>query len=154
MNTQSTTTISKETRGDVSSRRRRRIIAVVAAIVSTSLAWALVEGPGGVDLKAPVFEAGQDVFDVGLVAVILTSGLAALAAWAVLAVVERRSSNPRRTWTILAVFGLVLSFGPVVSGTGIDSADRWLLATLHVVTGLVLIPLMYWTIPGPRKESQ
>ena len=147
MNTQSTTTISKETRGDVSSRRRRRIIAVVAAIVSTSLAWALVEGPGGVDLKA-------HVFDVGLVAVILTSGLAALAAWAVLTVVERRSSNPRRTWTILAVFGLVLSFGPVVSGTGIDSADRWLLATLHVVSGLVLIPLMYWTIPGPRKGSQ
>lgn len=127
---------------------------MVAAILSTTLVWALIEGSGGDGLKAPVFDTGQDVFDIGLVAVILTSGLAALAAWAVLAVVERRSSNPRRTWTILAVTGLVLSFGPVVSGTGIGSADRWLLATLHVVTGLVLIPLMYWTIPGPRKESQ
>jgi hypothetical protein len=123
--------------------RSRRLIAVASAVVAAVAGWVSIEGIGGVDLHAPAFDATTATPDIGLGAVVFASLVASLAAWALLAVLERYSSRPRRIWTILVVAGLVVSLGGPMSGGGIDTANRALLALLHVIVAAVLIPLLY-----------
>ena len=125
--------------------RNRRPIAIVAAVVAAAAGWVLIEGIGGVDLHAPAFDGATTTQDIGLGSVVLTSLVASLTAWGLLAVLERYSVRPRRIWTILVAAGLVLSLGGPMSGTGIDSTNRGLLALLHLIVAAVLIPLLYRT---------
>jgi hypothetical protein len=88
-----------------------------------------------------------------LVAAVLTSLVASLAAWLLLAVSERYlTSRARTVWTILAMAGFVVSLGGPMSGTGIDATDRALLGVLHVIVAAVLIPLLYLTAAAPDEK--
>lgn len=131
--------------------RSRRLLAVAAAVVAAVAGWVLIEGPGGVDLRAPAFDGTAANQDIGLGAVVFASLVAGLAAWGLLAALERYMSRPRRIWTFLAVAGLILSLGGPMSGTGIDPTHRGLLALLHVIVAAVLIPLLYRTATQPGK---
>ena len=142
MSTNETTTT---TTGTASRRRSRRLRAVAAGVLAAVVGWVIIEGVAGVDLRAPAFDGTTATQDIGLGAVIFTSLIASLAAWGLLAALERYSSRPRRDWTILAVAGLVLSLGGPLSGTGIDATERGLLALLHLIVAAVLIPLLYRT---------
>jgi hypothetical protein len=126
-------------------RRRRRLLAVMAAVTAATLGWGLIEGGAGVDLRAPAFDGSTVGQDIELGAVIFTSVVASLAAWGLLALLERNVSLPRRIWTIAALAGLALSLAGPMSGTGISSGDRGLLALLHLIVAAVLIPLLYRT---------
>lgn len=132
--------------------RSERLVTVVAAVVAALAGWLLIESIGGVDLHAPAFN-GRSAQDIGAGATVFASLVASLAAWALLAVLERYSSRPRRIWTSLAMTGLVLSLGGPMSGSGIDTANRGLLALLHLIVAAVLIPLLYQTAAvGDSKE--
>ncbi|MGH8915074.1 MAG: DUF6069 family protein [Acidimicrobiia bacterium] len=128
-------------------RRARggRLRAVVAAVLAAGAGWTVVEVLGGVDLRAPAFDGSGAGQDVGLVAVVLTSLVASLSAWGLLAVLERYLVRARRIWTVLVLTGFVISLGGPMSGTGIDATDRALLAVLHLIVAAVLIPLLYRT---------
>jgi hypothetical protein len=123
-----------------------RLHAMAAAVLAPAVTWLLIE-MAGVDLRSPGFEGNPQGFEINLLAVVVASGLASLAAWALLLLTTRWSQHPRRIWMTFAILGFVLSLGGPFTGTGIDTADRWLLALLHVVTAAVLIPLMSRTIP-------
>lgn len=122
-------------------RRLQRLAAVPASILSALILWAIATQAGGVDLRSPAFSATQHPAAVGAGLVAVAAALAALAAWVLLAVLERTSRHPRRAWTTIAVVALVVSLGAPLSGHGIAGADRATLACLHLVVAATVIVL-------------
>jgi len=131
-----------------SKARIRRVRAVIASIAAACSTWLLIEGVGGVDLRAPAFSDSASTQDVGLPSVLFASLTASLAGWLALGLIQRYTTRPRRWWIVLSLSALVVSLGGPMSGTGVDGSDRALLAVLHLAVGAVLIPLLYRTIPA------
>lgn len=131
-----------------------RLLAVTAAVGGAVLGWALVTQVAGVDLRAPEFGGSGGTAAVGLGQVVLVSALAGLAAWGLLALLERRTRRARGLWLGLAVLGFLLSLGGPLSGEGVTSADRGLLIALHAAVAVVLIPLLSLSSrPGARNSG-
>lgn len=128
-----------------------RLLLTTGTVLAAAAAWAIIEGVAGVDLRAPAFDASTTSQDIGLLAVVVSSLVASLAAWGTLALLERSVSRPRRIWAALAIAGLFLSLGGPLSGTAIDTASRSLLVVLHVIVAAVLIPLFYRTAAQDGK---
>ncbi|TDC16789.1 hypothetical protein E1284_11570 [Actinomadura bangladeshensis] len=121
------------------SARRTRILraATVAATTIAALTlWALTVPVAGLDLSA---ETGGRSQPIGAAAVVTATLAVGLAAWALLALLERTTARPRRTWTITALTVLALSLtGPLGSAT--DTESLLVLTALHLLVGAVLIP--------------
>jgi hypothetical protein len=83
------------------------------------------------------------------VLVAVGSGAAALAAWALLALLERLTARARTIWTIVAVVVLVASLGTPLLGSGVTAANRAVLELLHLAVGAVLIPALRRTAASP-----
>ena len=119
-------------------RVRQRLIAVATAAAAPLVVW-VVASLAGASLEVTSPLAGMMRIDALLV--IVTSLALALAAWGVLALLERFTQNARRIWTSIAVVVLVLSLPPLAF---LDATvgTKVALAIMHVVTGLVLIFLL------------
>lgn len=106
------------------------ILNVVILIVGT-----LVRG------DFPMATAGSDDQSIEFPQVILVTALAGLAAWGLLALLERATSRAKNVWTAIAVIVFVVSlFGPL--GSGVDTSSKVVLACLHVGAAATIIPLM------------
>ena len=120
------------------SSRRRRLSAVAAVAAAATGAWIIISPVAGVDLRVG---SEPDIQTVGAGAVVTVAMVAALAGWAVLAVLERWSAHPRRNWLAAVAAGLVLSLaGPLTTATGTASALG--LVALHVVTAVTLAAVL------------
>ncbi|MFF4779094.1 DUF6069 family protein [Microtetraspora fusca] len=114
---------------------KRLLLTVIGAPAAALAVWALAVPVAGTTLTARMGDSTQPV---GPVLVVVTSLLAGLAGWGLLAVLERFASRPGRTWTIVALIVLALSlFGPVGNAVGI--AATLVLLLLHLVVGAVLV---------------
>lgn len=129
---------------------RRRLLLAPAVMAAAALVWALVELGFGYDLRAPNMGDSPGM-DIGAGAVLASSGLAGLAAWASLAALERWSPRPRLVWTVLASVVFLVSLGGPLGGEGIDTANQVILITLHTVVALGLIPGLAATAKGGRR---
>lgn len=129
---------------------RRRLAVVLATMAATALVWAIVELGFGLNLGAPAM-GGASGMDIGPGAVLASSGVAGLAAWGLLAALERWSPRPRSIWTVLATVVFLVSLGAPLSGEGIDGANRAALVALHAVVALGLIPGLAATARGVRR---
>ena len=107
-------------------------VAVVAA-GAAALVWVAATS-AGVQVEVG---SGSGTRDVGLVSVIVTALVVAVAGAGLLRVLERRTSGARRLWTTVAVVVWVVSLlGPV----GASSVSAGLaLGALHLVVGAVVI---------------
>jgi len=141
-NTQQTET-TKTSRTNCTARRRTgRAITVAAGAVGALLLWAVNDPWAGVDLAV---RQGTGIRHIGPVAVVLTALIAGLAAWGLLALLERTTRHPARTFRIIAVAVLVLSLaGPL--GSGVDTTSRFVLLGMHTTVGAALI----LGLPGRR----
>ena len=129
----STTTTTAPATMPATRRRTWRGLTVLAAAAGAAILWTVVDPVTGTRLST-----GNGEQPVGLAAVIVTSVVAGLAGWGLLAVLERLVPRPRRVWTPIAVTVLVLSLlGPLGGGT--DTASRLVLAGLHLIVGTVLV---------------
>ncbi|GAA3777108.1 DUF6069 family protein [Micromonospora maritima] len=118
-------------------RRRDRLLTVLAATVATLLGWVVAVPLAGVDLTARAGGGGEQ--RVTPVAVAVSTLLAGLAGWAVLALLERFTGRARTIWTVIAVLVLLVSLlGPVGAGAG--RAATVTLVALHLVAAAVLVP--------------
>jgi Family of unknown function (DUF6069) len=133
---------------DAATRRRARLLAVAAAVGAALTLWAVVELAFDHDLRGPASGAATEALDVGPAQVLVGSLLAALAGWGLLALLERFTARAHDLWALIAVVFMIGSLGGPLSGTGVTTADRWGLVGLHLVVGVVLIPLLYRTSPG------
>ncbi|GAA2350303.1 DUF6069 family protein [Dactylosporangium salmoneum] len=104
---------------------------VAAAVAAAEAVFLLVHHAASVDLTVP----GQG--PVGAVAVGVTAALAGLAAWGLLAILERATRRGRTIWVITAAVVLLVSLlGPLGAATA--GAVAGLLA-LHLTVGAVLL---------------
>ncbi|ONI74569.1 hypothetical protein BWI15_12745 [Kribbella sp. ALI-6-A] len=114
---------------------KSRLAVIGATSAATVATWAVLAPLAGIELKA---EQGSSTTEVTGVAVFLAATVSALAGWGLLALLERRTVNARKIWTMLAVAACVLSLGsPLVSGIGIGA--KLGLALLHLVVGAVVV---------------
>lgn len=98
--------------------------------------WALAVPLAGATLTVRM---GGGTQTVGPVSVAVSSLLAGLAGWALLAVLERLATRPGRIWTIIALIVCALSLlGPL--GGAVGAAATLVLILLHLVVGAVLVP--------------
>ncbi|WP_067904994.1 DUF6069 family protein [Actinomadura chibensis] len=112
-------------------RRKGRAITVTAATTGALLLWAVNAPWPGTDLT--VRQGGH----IGPAAVAATALTAGLAAWALLALLERTVRHPTRTFRIIALTTLALSLtGPLTSGT--DLTSRLVLLGMHLTVGTAL----------------
>jgi hypothetical protein len=124
-------------------RRTGRAITVVAAAAGALLLWT-VDGPwAGNELAV---HQGGTTQQIGPAAVVLTALIAGVAAWCLLALLERTVRRPVRTYRIIASVVLLLSLaGPL--GSGVDTSSRLALLAMHVTVGAALII----GLPGRRN---
>jgi hypothetical protein len=125
-------------------RRRGRARAVLAAPAATLAVWVAAVPGAGVDL---VVRNGGTEQSVTAVAVVVSTLLAGLAGWALLALLERFTARARSVWTGAAALVLLLSLlGPV--GGGVGTGATLTLVALHLVAAAVLVPLLRRTARG------
>lgn len=122
--------------GRVGGTAARRALTVAAATAAALVLWALAGPVVGVDLSVELDGAVQPV---GPMAVAAAGLLAGLAAWGLLALLERLINRPGPIWTVTATVVLLLSLtGPL--GSAVGTASLVTTAALHLVVGAVLIP--------------
>lgn len=131
------------------STARSRLAAVGAAVLAALVVWVAFEPIGGIDLRAPAPGGAGQTHDVGPFTVVLPSLLAALAGWALLAVLEKFVGRARTVWRVIAIAVLAVSLGGPLSATGISTGNQVALATMHVAVAVTLIPLL--TRTGERS---
>ena len=125
-------------------RRAGRGVAVVGGAASALILWAVNDPWGGIDLAV---RQGGTVQHVGPATVAITALIAGLAAWALLAVLERTVRRPARTYRIIASILLVLSLaGPL--GSGVGTSCKLVLLAMHLTVGAILII----GLPGRRTN--
>ncbi|MET8154052.1 DUF6069 family protein [Actinoplanes sp. NPDC049668] len=115
-------------------RRLTRGLAVVAAVGATYTVWTLAHQIAGVEL---VVDGGS----VTPAAVVLATVIAGLAAWALLALLERLTRRAAAIWSGIAGAVLLVSLlGPIGSAVGAGATAA--LVAMHLAAGAVLIPLL------------
>lgn len=124
-------------------RWRRRTMTVVAAVGAAVIAYYVETKALRLELVTPQTPAlRQESMVVTINSVVGVAGAAALAAWVFMAILERITTKARGIWTVIAIIVLLLSLGGPFSGTGISLGQRIGLAALHLLVGIVLIPLI------------
>jgi NO-binding membrane sensor protein with MHYT domain len=98
------------------------------------------------DLRAPAFSSEQQPQDLSAALVAVASLVGGLAAWGLLAVLERSTTNPRRAWVAVASIALLASLGAPLSGTGVTAGDRIAMIGMHLAVAAVVIPFFYRSI--------
>jgi hypothetical protein len=118
---------------------RSRLLAVALSVAAALAVW-LVATLAGAELEVTSPLVGTLTIDVLLV--VVSALPLALAAWGVLAVLERFiPARARRVWTVVAIAVLALSIPPLAL---LDATlgTKVALAFMHLATGLVLIVLL------------
>jgi hypothetical protein len=128
------TTDTKQT-NPTTTRRTGRALTVVGEATGALLLWAVNDPWAGLDL---VVRQGDTTRQIGPAAVVVTALLAGLAAWGLLALLERTVRRPARTFRIIALVVLAISLaGPL--GSGVDTSSRLVLLGMHLTVGAALI---------------
>jgi predicted permease len=113
----------------------RRMLVVAAGAVASIAVWVPTGIIGGI-LPTVLLNGNEQV--VRLYAIVVSSLVAGLAAWALLALLERKAKRPRRTWLLIATATLAVSLvSPLASA--IDTETRVVLCAMHLIVGAVLI---------------
>ncbi|TDC60009.1 hypothetical protein E1200_31200 [Actinomadura sp. GC306] len=120
---------------DLAGGAARRAVTVAGGAVAALVLWTLT---GPVAGHTPSAETGGEIRQVGAVAVAAGALVAGLAAWALLAVLERTVGRPARVWTATAAAVLALSLAGPLGGAA-DTASMAVLTGLHLLVGAVLI---------------
>ncbi len=150
---QSMSTITNIRAGTVTAvddRRRARTAAVGGAIVAALTVWFVAEVVFGLDLRRPAAGVGAPAQDITAIHVVFAAAVGSLAAWALLAVLERMTSRPRRAWTVIAAFTLLVSLGGPLSGSGITTSNRLVLVLMHLIVASVVIAALARTARASR----
>ena len=121
------------------SSQRTRILAVPGSAAAALGVWAVAGPLGGVDLSVHLGSAADQ--HVGPAIVAIVSILAGLAAWGLLAVLERFTHLARAIWIAIALVAMVLSLAGPFSG-GATVPAKAALAGMHLAVAAVLIPAL------------
>src|SRR5215831_11625165 len=128
-------------------RRLSRSMTLPAAALAVTAVWLIADTAAGIDLHQPAFgSAAPQELSVAFVASV--GALAPALGWALLALLERKSSGAPRLWLRIALVALLVSLGAPLSGHGVGAGNRLALVVMHLVAAAVIIPLLYRTTAG------
>ncbi len=132
-----------------SSQSRGRLFGLAVAVL---LAEALWLGAGlilDIQLQAPSGTVAPEPVAIGPLTVALASVIPSLLGWAVMAALERLTPHARRVWLVLALLALAASLllGPL-SGSGVTTANRLVLALMHLAVAGAVMTALYRTSAG------
>lgn len=121
---------------------RPRLLTVAVAAVVCALVWLVATAALDVDVTATT---GSSETTVGLLSVLIATAVSGLLGWGLLALLERKTSSPRKVFVVIAVLVLVLSMfaGPL---GGVTTGATVTLVVLHVAAAAVLIPGLARTV--------
>ncbi|MDQ3326716.1 MAG: DUF6069 family protein [Actinomycetota bacterium] len=137
---------------DPKTRAKRRLTTVITAIVAACLVWA--GGTAVLDHALSVPQTGdRPPLEVSLPMVVFVSALASLLGWGLLALLERRSPRGTKIWVWIAVAVVAISLLPLLA-PGIAAGTRVVLALLHLIVAVVLIPGMNHTSPAAAARVE
>jgi hypothetical protein len=114
---------------------RSRLAVVGITVVAALALWALLAPVAGIELEAL---QGDRRIQVGAVSVLFASAAMAFAGWGLLAILERRTVNARKVWTVVAVIACITSLGSPLS-SGIGAGAKLGLASLHLIVGAAVV---------------
>lgn len=135
-----TTTMNPRTAAS-HSIRRSRAVAVAAAVFAALLVWSIGVPVLGVDLTVRTGPEDSGAQTIGPTLMVAVSALAALAGWALLAVLERYIHRVGAIWSAAAGVVLLASLtGPLTGATSTSAALT--LVAIHAAVAVVLIPLL------------
>jgi hypothetical protein len=121
-------------------RRLTRAGSVVAAAAAAGTVFA-VGSAAGTDFTITDPGANSEPHTFVLPEIVIVTLVIGLAGWATLACLERVTSRARVVWSTLATAIVLLSLVPIwIERATTDT--RILLAVLHVVVGVALIPMV------------
>ncbi len=119
---------------------RTRTLAVASATVAALIVWLIAKPLLGSTLTIPM-AGGSQIMKVGWVPVLIISLIASLAAWGLLAVLERFTPRARTIWMAIAAVILLLSFaGPLLVASAASAGTKVALTLMHITVAVVLIP--------------
>ena len=133
---------------------RARALAVVAAVLAALAVWLVADPLLGVELAAPTKPGSEELQPITPALVAGTSLVAALAGWALLALLERFTARPRTIWTAIALLvGLLSLTGPLSTIPSSTLANGVSLALMHLAVAAVLIPGLAATAPSRARPA-
>ncbi|MEU8685514.1 DUF6069 family protein [Streptomyces sp. NPDC048611] len=116
------------------SRVRNRLIGLTAAAVVAAATWAIGNAAG-----AELTVKQNGVTEITLAGAIVSTLMAGLAGWGLLALLERFTARGRQIWTYVACAVLLLSLLPTLLADA-TIGTRLTLTAMHLMVGAVLIP--------------
>lgn len=129
-----------------------RARAVSLAVALAVALWAVATQLLGMEVRSPEM-GGDPAADLTLLHVTGASLVASVAAWGLLAILERFTRRARTAWLTTSTVALALSLGAPLTGAGITGANRAVLALLHLAVGGVLLAgLARTTAAGPDSS--
>lgn len=125
---------------------RAVMVGTVVAIVGVLIVYAAARAAGDDLLVTP---QGRPTGAVPVGAAIGATLLAGVLAW-LLATIVRRMAAPRRWFLVVAVLGLLVSFGPPFAAAEQTSTALWL-CLMHVAVAAALVPLTVRALPAGAR---
>ncbi|MEU5545503.1 DUF6069 family protein [Streptomyces sioyaensis] len=122
------------------SPRSARVLAVLGTTAATLVVWVIAAVLLGVQLDVRM-KPGDAVQHIGPAAVVIAGLVVGLAAWALLALLERLTQRARQVWTAVAIVVLALSLIAPVQG-GVTTGVKVTLLCMHLVAAAVLVPTL------------
>ncbi|MFC5185306.1 DUF6069 family protein [Actinomadura harenae] len=113
---------------------KQPLLTIAGATAAALAVWTVAVPVAGVDLTVRM---GDGTGTVGPLMIVLTSVLAGLSGWILLAILRRRTPRAERAWPFVAPGVLIASFtGP--SSNAVGASSTVVLILLHVVVGIIL----------------
>ncbi len=133
------TTTMESTASTIARLNWTRALGVVGAVAAAVAVWAIAVPLLGVELLVRFGTGAPE--SVGIAYVLGASVIGSLAGWALLVLLERRTSRARTIWTAIAVVAVLLSLSlPLYAG--VSTSTKITLAVMHAGVAAVLIPVM------------
>ena len=130
--------------------RRLRHATVAATAAAAAASWALVTHVAGVHLTVRFPHSAATT--VGLGTIVAAATAATLLGWGLLAALETRVTQPRKTWTMAAVAVLLASLA-LPNAFATTTAAAVGLVTIHLAVAAVAVIGLAWVAPHARMKS-
>jgi hypothetical protein len=121
---------------------RARALGVTGGALAAALAWVVEVPLLGIHLNFR-FGAGQ-IQTISLGQVIGVAVAASLLGWLLLVLMERRTPQIHRRWTVIALIALAASLALPLAAATTTAATIGLIA-MHLAVGAVVVPAMTYT---------
>ena len=126
-----------------------RFVAIALAAVATGLGWVI----GRLAHIGYIIATPVGTREITLLVAVAGTAAAGLVEWFALAILQRYTAHPRRTWIALAIVVFGVSIFPVFA-TPAALATQLMLTAQHCVAAAVLIPGLLRTSDDPRPAPR